>query len=90
MESDDTKLPLFHGNGTNDPEQFWFLCKVVWTVRQTIDDDVKKGQLETTLRGHALYWYMKFIQVPMGTPGKTLDEVRRGLIEEFRKPKYEA
>ena len=26
----------------------------------------------------------------MGTPGKTLDEVRRGLIEEFRKPKYEA
>ena len=30
---------------------------------------------------------MKFTQVPIGTPTKTLDEVRKGLIEEFRKPK---
>ena len=87
MAGDDTKLPFFHGNKTDDPEQYWFLCEAVWTVRQTTNDDVKKGQLATTVQGCALDWYMKFIQVPTGTPAKTLDEVRRGLIEEFQKPK---
>ena len=90
MAGDDTKLPLFHGNGTDDPKLYFFICETVWTFRQATDDDVKKGQLETTLWGHALGWYMKFIQVPMGTPTKTLDEVKRGVIEEFWKPKYEA
>ena len=83
MVGDDTKLPLFHRNGTDDLEQYWFLYKVVWTVRKATDDDVKKGQLATTLWGCALDWYMKFIEVPTGTPTQTLDEVRRGLIEEF-------
>ena len=75
MESDDMKLPLFHGNGTDDPEQYWFLCEAVWIVRQTTDDDVKKGQLTTTLRGRTLDWFMKFTQVPQGAPVKTLNEI---------------
>ena len=90
MVGDEVKLPIFHGNRTKDPEQYWFLCEAVWTVRQTIDDDVKKGQLATTLWGHALDWYIKFVQVSTGTSTKTLDVVRKSLIEEFRKPKYEA
>ena len=64
MVGDDMKLPLFHGNGTDDPEQYWFLCESVWTIRHATHDDVKKGHLATTLRGHALDWFMKFIQVP--------------------------
>ena len=68
MVGDEDKLPLFHGNGTKDIEQYWFLCETVWTIRQTIDDDVKMGQLVTTLQGHTLDWYIKFIQSPMGTP----------------------
>ena len=55
-----------------------------------MDDEVKKGQLVRTLIGHALDWFMKFVQVPTGARVKTLDEVRKGLIEEFRKPKSEA
>ena len=90
MVGDDTNLPLFHGNGTDDLEQYWFLQEAMWTIRHTTDDDVKKCQLATTLWGHALDWYMKFIQVPTGTPTKTLDEVRKGLIEEFIKTKSEA
>ena len=43
----------------------------------------------TTFRGHTLDWYMKFTQVPMGTSANTLVEIIKGLIEEFRKPKYE-
>ena len=81
MARDDTKLPLFHGNEMDDTKQYWFLYEAIWTARQATYDDVKKGQLATTLWGHVLDWYMKFIQVPMGTPAKTLDEVRKGLIE---------
>ena len=43
-----------------------------------------------TLRFRAMHWFMKFVQVPMGDPMKTLAEVTKGLIEEFRKPKSEA
>ena len=74
MEGDDMKLPMFHGNGTDDQEQYWFLCEAVWTVKQTIDEDVNKGQLTTTLQGHALDWYMRIIQVSQGMV-KTFDEI---------------
>ena len=90
MAGDDMKLPLYHGNGTDDPEQYWFLCEAVWIVRQATNDDVKKGQLANTLQGRALDWFMKFIQVPQGNLVNTLDEICTGLIKEFRKPKSEA
>ena len=44
----------------------------------------------TTLQGCTLDWYMKFVQVPTGTPTKTLALVKNGLIEEFRKTKSKA
>ena len=28
----DIKLPIFNGNGLEDPKQHWFLCEVVWKV----------------------------------------------------------
>ena len=90
MVGDEMKLPIFHGNGINDPEQYWFLCEVIWTAQQTVDDNVNKIQLETTLSGHALDWYMRFMLVPQGGTGKTLDEICKGLFEEFKKPKSEA
>ena len=54
------------------------------------DEDIKKGQLATNFQGHALDWYMKFVQVSMGHPQKTLAQIRNGLIEEFKKPKSES
>ena len=72
MAGDNMKLPLFHGNMIDDPEQYLFLCEVVWIVRKTTNDDVKKGQLATTLWGHALDWFMKFTQVPRGTVIKNI------------------
>ena len=75
MAWDDMKLPLLHGKRINDPEQYWFLCEPVWTIRHATNDDVKKGQLATTMRGRALDSFMKFIQVPQGTPAKILDEI---------------
>ena len=63
MARDEMKLPIFNGNGTDDPEQYWFLWEAIWTARQTINDDVKKCQLATTLRGRALEWFMRFTWV---------------------------
>ena len=58
MVDNGMKLPLFHGNETNDYEQYWFICEVVWTVKHATDDDIKKGQLVTTLWGCVLDWYI--------------------------------
>ena len=33
---------------------------------------------------------MRFMQVPQETVAKKLNEIREGLFEEFKKPKYEA
>ena len=90
MVGNEMKLPIFHGNDIDDPQQYWFLCKEIWTARQTVDDTVKKRQLETTLRGRALGQYMRFMLVPQGGTAKTLDEIHEGLFEEFKKPKSEA
>ena len=90
MLCDDVKLPLFHGNRTEYPKQYWFLCESIWTVKQVQDEDIKKGQLAPTFRGHALDWYMKFVQVPTRHQQKTLVYIRTGLIEEFKSPKYES
>ena len=47
MVGDDVKLPLFHGNKTKNPEQYWFLCEAICTVKQDQNDDINKGQLGT-------------------------------------------
>ena len=38
---DDMKLPTFTGTGEEDPEQHWFLCEAVWTIKQIQDDNTK-------------------------------------------------
>ena len=42
MAGDEMKLPIFHGNETNDLEQYWFLYEEVWNAKQIMDDDIKK------------------------------------------------
>ena len=90
MTSDDVKFPLFHGNEAEDPEHNWFLWKIVLSVKQVLDEDIKKGQLVKKFQGRTLEWYMKFMQVPTGNPMKTLEKSRTRLIKEFKKPKYES
>ena len=38
---DDMKLPTFKGIGAEDPEQHWFLCEAVWTIKGILDDNIK-------------------------------------------------
>jgi hypothetical protein len=57
---DEMRLPIFRGDGSEDPDQHWFLCEVVWSIKKVTDETVKRAQFNTTLRDHSLRWYMKF------------------------------
>jgi hypothetical protein len=35
---DEMRLPIFRGNGFEDPDQHWFLCEVVWSIKQVTDE----------------------------------------------------
>jgi hypothetical protein len=48
--ADEMRLPTFKGDGSEDPEQHWFLCEVVWSIKNIIDEAVKGAQFSTTLR----------------------------------------
>ena len=82
---DDMKLPTFKGTGEKDPEQHWFLCEAMWTIKGIYDDNIKLVQLVTTLREWALTWYMKYTSTP-----RTLVQVRIAMTKEFKKPKPES
>ena len=77
------KLPTFKGIGEEDPEQHWFLCEAIWTIKGIQDDNTKLVKLATTLRERALTWYMNYTSaIP-----RTLIQVRTAMIKEFKKPK---
>jgi hypothetical protein len=38
---DEMRLPTFRGDGSEDPEQHWFLCEVVWSIKNITDEAVK-------------------------------------------------
>jgi hypothetical protein len=60
--ADDMRLPIFRGDGSEDPDHNWFLCEAVWNIKNVTDEAVKRDQFSTTLRDHALSWYMKLVQ----------------------------
>jgi hypothetical protein len=48
--ADEMRLPIFRGDGFEDPDQHWFLCEVVWNIKNVTDEAVKRTQFSTTLR----------------------------------------
>jgi hypothetical protein len=58
--ADEMRLPIFRGDGSEDPDHHWFLCEVVWSIKKVIDEAIKRDQFSTTLRDYALRWYMNF------------------------------
>ena len=84
--NDDIKLPVFKGTGSEDPEQFWFLCEAVWTAKNITDQDTRRAQLVTSFRDRALTWFMKF----SSTQNHVLADIKSEMIKEFKKPKSES
>jgi hypothetical protein len=86
--ADEMRLPIFRGDGSEDLDQHWFLCDVVWNIKNVTDEAVKRTQFSTTLRDHALRWYMKLVK-GLAQP-KPLNVIKNALITEFKKPKSES
>jgi hypothetical protein len=40
--ADVMRLPIFRGYGSEDPDQHWFLCEAVWSIKQVNDEVVKR------------------------------------------------
>jgi hypothetical protein len=59
---DEMRLPIFRGDGSEDPDQHWFLCEVVWSIKKVSGEYVKRAQFSTNLRDRTLSWYMKFVK----------------------------
>jgi hypothetical protein len=85
--ADEMRLPTFRGDGSEDPEKHWFLYEAMWSIKNITDKAVKRVQFSTTLRDHALSWYMKFVQ---GATPKLLNSIKTFLISKFKKPKSES
>jgi hypothetical protein len=83
--ADEMRLPIFRGDGSEDPDQHRFLCEAIWNIKNVTDKDVKITQFSTTLRDRALSWYMKLVQ-GIAQP-KPLNQINNMLIAEFKKPK---
>jgi hypothetical protein len=54
------RMFVFHGAGSEDPEQHLCFFEVIWIVKNVQDDDANIAQLEMTFREHALLWYMNY------------------------------
>jgi hypothetical protein len=85
---DEMRLPIFRGDGSEDPDQHWFLCEVILNIKNVTDEAVKRTQFSTTLRDHTLSWYMKLVQGLVQL--KPLNEIKNVLIAEFKKPKSQS
>ena len=76
MDADGVKLPILNGNGIEDLEQHWVICEVVCTIRQ-----IKGSIMIMTFIHQALYWYMNFSIVPMGSTHNTFIEIKAGFMD---------
>ena len=85
---DEMRLPIFRGDRFGDPDQHWFLCEAVWSIKQVNDEFFKRDWFSTTLRDCALSWYMKFVK-EVAQPN-LLNDIKTVLSAKFKKPKSES
>jgi len=78
------KFPILKGLGNEDPNQFWFVVKAMWTTKNITNDHMKKSHLVTSLQDHELTWYIKYCT---NNPVASLVDTQTTLNKEFGKPK---
>jgi hypothetical protein len=82
-------LPEFWGEASEDLENNLFIYEKIWEEKHIIDDDTKLAQLAIMLRDRALDLYMSLVvNNPLGVT-RTIADVKKLLINEFRKPSSE-
>jgi hypothetical protein len=40
--ADEMRLLIFRGDESEDPDQHWFLCEVVWNIKSITDEAIKR------------------------------------------------
>jgi len=80
------ELSIFKGVGNEDPNQFWFVVKVVWEAQGVMDDNIKKATLVNTLKDSTLTWYIKHSN---DNPNVGIMDIQAALNRDFSRPKSE-
>jgi hypothetical protein len=62
-----------------------FICTKIWEAKQITDEDTKLAQLTIMLRDYALDWYMSLDMNNVPETTRTLEKIKKLLINEFRK-----
>jgi hypothetical protein len=44
---DEMRLPIFRGDGFEDPNQHWFLYEALWNIKSIIDEAIKRTRFNT-------------------------------------------
>jgi pyruvate/oxaloacetate carboxyltransferase len=61
----------------------FFICEDIWSMKWIMNEALNITQLETTFRGRALTWYMKYkTTVPTGKT-RSLTKIKRDLLRDF-------
>ena len=83
------RLPKFKGEASKDPEKHLFICENIWEAKKITYEDTKLVQLAITLRDCTLEWYM--ILDAKNAPGmtRTLEDIKKLLINELQKSSVE-
>jgi hypothetical protein len=81
-------IPKFRGKGDKYVDKKWFLCEAICRSSRTLDAN-KLVEFQTTLRGHALKWFMKDIEPGVLGKAFTLIQVFLNFIAEFKIPQSE-
>jgi hypothetical protein len=83
------RLLEFRREEAKDPEKHLFICANIWEAKQITDEDTKLAQLAIMLRDHALDWYMSLDVNNAHETTRTLKDINKLLINEFKKPSSE-
>jgi hypothetical protein len=83
------RLPKFRGEVAEDPEKHLFICANIWEAKRSLMKTPNSVQLAITLRDRALDWYMSLDTNSVHGTTRTLDNIKKLLINEFQKPSSE-
>jgi len=79
-------LPVFKGVENEDPDQFWFVIKVVWEAQGVTNENINKETFVNSLQDHVLTWYIKNSNDNLNVG---IIDIQTMLNKEFRRPKSE-
>ena len=81
------RMHEFQEVGSKDPKQYIFVCETIWAAKNIQDEATNISQLEIEFRQRALLWYIKYQStIPIGQT-RTLENIRKALLNEFQKSK---